>query len=89
MVGLDVFREFFKEYYNCYIAIGGSACDDYFEGQGLEFRTTDDIDIILVVEAVDDSFITHFWKFAKKRNMQKIYSITDFQILLKINSRHK
>tara|TARA_R110002126_G_scaffold45617_3_gene129059 strand:- start:2773 stop:3543 length:771 start_codon:yes stop_codon:yes gene_type:complete len=79
MVGLDVFREFFKEYYNCYIAIGGSACDDYFEGQGLEFRTTDDIDIILVVEAVDDSFITHFWKFVEQGGYKKAEHAEDIQ----------
>lgn len=63
MKGLDTFREFFKEFNNCYIAIGGAACDDYFEGQGLEFRTTKDIDIILVVEEVNDLFIAHFWEF--------------------------
>lgn len=79
MVGLDVFREFFKEYNDCYIAIGGAACDDYFEGQGLEFRTTADIDIILVVEVIENSFITHFWKFVEEGDYKKAEHAEDIQ----------
>lgn len=74
MIGLDAFSEYFKEFTDCYIVIGGAACDDYFERENLPFRVTDDIDMILVVEAVDDKFIAHFWDFIKagkyKRNEQ-------------------
>ena len=31
--GLDVFRDFFADYRDCYVLIGGSACDVYFTDQ--------------------------------------------------------
>lgn len=74
MIGLNTFKEFFKKYTDSYIVIGGAACEDYFEREGIEFRATKDIDMILVVEAVNDDFISHFWDFIKagkyKRNEQ-------------------
>ena len=30
--GLDVFRDFFADYRDCYVLIGGSACDVEVEG---------------------------------------------------------
>jgi hypothetical protein len=66
MIGLKLFSEFFKDFTDCYIVIGGAACADYFEREGIAFRVTKDIDMILVVEAVDDAFITRFWKFIKE-----------------------
>ena len=63
MRGLNTFAEHFKAFNDAYIAIGGAACDDHFKEQGLEFRVTKDIDLILVVEALSDSFITHFGDF--------------------------
>lgn len=71
MVGLDLFKEHFKEYTENYIVIGGAACDNYFQSFDLDFRRTDDIDIILVVEAVDDAFIEHFWEFIKAGKYEK------------------
>ena len=79
MRGLTTFREFFKDYTDAYVAIGGAACDDYFEGQDLEFRTTTDIDIILVVEAVDDAFIAHFWEFITAGGYKKAEHAEDIQ----------
>ena len=65
MIGLNRFSEYFKDFTDCYIVIGGAACDDYFEREEIPFRVTDDIDMILVVEAIDDKFIAHFWDFIK------------------------
>ncbi|MDZ7772841.1 MAG: hypothetical protein U5K31_08900 [Balneolaceae bacterium] len=74
MIGLKTFTEFFKDFTDSYIVIGGAACEDYFEREGINFRVTKDIDMILVVEAVDDDFISRFWDFIKagkyKRNEQ-------------------
>ena len=66
MVGIEVFREHFKYFHDCYIVIGGVACEDHFEQVGVEFRATKDIDLILVVEALSNEFIAHFWKFIKQ-----------------------
>ncbi|MCC5942260.1 MAG: hypothetical protein JJU37_12030 [Balneolaceae bacterium] len=63
MTGLDTFATHFKDYNDQYIVIGGAACDDLFKAQGLTFRATKDIDLILVVEALDNSFIELFWEF--------------------------
>ena len=32
VTGLDKFKEFFADYRDCYVLIGGSACDVYFHG---------------------------------------------------------
>jgi hypothetical protein len=71
MIGLKKFTNFFKDFTDSYIIIGGAACEDYFEREGIEFRATKDIDMILVVEVVDDEFVAHFWKFVKEGNYER------------------
>lgn len=61
--GLDVFSEYFKDYSENYVIIGGTACDIIIEEAGLVPRATKDIDIILVVEALNSDFVKQFWKF--------------------------
>ncbi len=63
--GLDIFREFFSELTDNYILIGGAACDEQMSEAGLTFRATKDLDIILIVEALNKEFVTAFWKFVK------------------------
>ncbi|RZB30108.1 MAG: hypothetical protein SRB1_02388 [Desulfobacteraceae bacterium Eth-SRB1] len=43
--GLDLFRDYFKDYTDKYILIGGTACDLAMESMGLNFRATKDLDI--------------------------------------------
>ena len=43
--GLDIFRDFFADYRDCYVLIGGSACDVYFTDQEIPFRVTHDLDV--------------------------------------------
>ena len=71
MIGLKKFTDYFKDFTDCYIIIGGAACEDYFEREGFEFRVTKDIDLILVVEAVNDEFIAYFWEFIKEGNYKR------------------
>ena len=48
VTGLDKFKEFFADYRDCYVLIGGSACDVYFTDQELPFRVRlMDIQIVL------------------------------------------
>jgi hypothetical protein len=63
--GLDKFRAHFEGYVDHYILIGGTACDLRFTEKGLDFRATKDFDIILVVEALTDQFVQHFWDFIR------------------------
>ena len=63
--GLDIFRDFFADYRDCYVLIGGSACDVYFTDQEIPFRVTHDLDMILCVEALTPAFFNHFWEFIR------------------------
>lgn len=47
MVGLNVFKEYFKDYAEQYVLIGGAACDIIFEEQDTAFRATKDLDMVL------------------------------------------
>lgn len=68
--GLEIFREHFKEFTDSYIIIGGTACDIVINNIGLTPRATKDIDIILVIEALNSEFVTHFWEFIKQGNYE-------------------
>ncbi|MCD4670921.1 MAG: hypothetical protein K8S14_10805 [Actinomycetia bacterium] len=61
--GLDLFRDHFSGFADCYVLIGGTACDLMMSNAGLVFRVTKDLDIVLCVEALDSSFVKAFWAF--------------------------
>lgn len=64
--GIDVFQDYFREYTNQYVLIGGAACSLSFYEQDLNFgRTTKDLDIVLIVEAQTRDFGEKFWQFIK------------------------
>jgi len=63
--GLNKFRDYFKEYSNQYVLIGGAACDLSFEENDADFRATRDLDIVLIVEAQTKEFGQRFWQFIK------------------------
>jgi hypothetical protein len=64
--GLDYFREYFKDFQDSYILIGGAACDVLMSEAGLDFRATKDLDIVLCAEALDGRFVAKFWEFVKE-----------------------
>jgi len=63
--GLDTFLEHFKGFEPAYVLIGGTACDVWLSASGLRFRATKDLDIVLIVEAVNAAFLTRFWEFIR------------------------
>ncbi|MFH1729945.1 MAG: hypothetical protein ABIA04_16140 [Pseudomonadota bacterium] len=72
--GLDIFKKHFNEHTDKFVLIGGCACDIVFNEIDLEFRATKDLDIVLILEAVDADFAKVFWSFIKKgeyKNHQK------------------
>ena len=75
--GLETFRRYFADYLDNYIVIGGTACDIYLDGAGFIPRTTKDIDMILVVEALTPSFVRRFWAFVQDGNYQDQQKSTD------------
>jgi hypothetical protein len=63
MRGLDIFRQRFSDFEGSLVLIGGAACDDWFTRQGLSFRATKDLDIVLLLEAVNPDFIAAMRQF--------------------------
>jgi len=61
--GLDAFKEYFRDFNDQYVIIGGAACDIVFEDSDLSFRATKDIDMVLIVEALTPEFGRRFWDF--------------------------
>ena len=61
--GIESFREWFRGHEEQYVIIGGTACDLLMTDSGLGFRATKDIDLVLIVEAVDAQFASHFWEY--------------------------
>lgn len=68
IVGMESFREEFKDYSDCYTVIGGAACDILMSEVDLSFRATKDIDMILILEDRHQEFAAVFWEYIKKGN---------------------
>ena len=61
--GIESFRKWFRGHEKQYVLIGGAACDLLMSGEGLDFRATKDIDMVLIIEAVDADFGRRFWEY--------------------------
>lgn len=55
--GLDIFRDRFSAFEGSFILIGGAACDLWFDQFSQPFRATQDLDLVLLVEVIDSSFV--------------------------------
>lgn len=61
--GLDIWKEYFADYTDNYVLIGGAACHWYEEEYAQTPRATKDLDLILVVESLSADFGMKFWNF--------------------------
>lgn len=86
VLGIERFKEWFQGYEDHYAIIGGTACDLLMTEEGLDFRGTKDIDLVLIVEAIKPEFGKHFWEFVrnagyvrrcKSNGQQQFYRFTD------------
>lgn len=50
--GFQSFARWFQGYEKEYAIIGGTACDLLMSAEGLAFRATKDIDLVLILEAL-------------------------------------
>ena len=64
--GIDSFKNWFQGYEEQYVIIGGTACDILMTNEELSFRATKDIDLILIVEALNADFGRKFWEYVKQ-----------------------
>ncbi|MBR9978873.1 MAG: hypothetical protein KFH87_12375 [Bacteroidetes bacterium] len=69
--GLDVFRDWFSDYSDRYILIGGTAAHIAMAEAGAEFRATKDLDIVLVAEELDAAFVTAIRDFTEAGRYHK------------------
>jgi len=67
IIGLDVFKKHFSEHVEKFVLIGGSACFVNLDEQGLPFRATKDLDIVMLINAehADPQFVELFWRFIR------------------------
>lgn len=73
--GLDRLRSYFEQYPQNYIIIGGTACEIRLESRGIDFRATKDVDMLIIIEAIDNQFVEAFWQLIRdgeyiNRNME-------------------
>lgn len=66
VLGIERFKEWFQGYEDQYAIIGGTACDLLMAEEGLDFRGTKDIDLVLIVEAISPEFGRRFWEFVRR-----------------------
>lgn len=63
--GLTIFQEWFKDFEDQYVLIGGTAAWISMEEAGLPFRGTKDLDIVLHIEVLTPAFGEKFWDFVR------------------------
>jgi len=68
--GIEKFQEHFRDLTGQYVLIGGAACELIMDEAGLDFRATKDLDIVLIVEALDGAFVRAFWEFIRAGRYQ-------------------
>ena len=61
--GLDRFQSYFRGFENQYVIIGGTACDLLMFDEGIDFRATKDIDLVLIMETITPEFGKRLWRF--------------------------
>lgn len=66
VIGIESFKEKFKDYTDCYTVIGGTACDILMAEEDQDFRATKDIDMILILEDRYQDFASLFWEYVKE-----------------------
>ena len=63
--GIESFKKYFEGLDDQYVIIGGTACDILMSHEGLNFRATKDIDLVVIVEAITAEFGFKIWEYIK------------------------
>lgn len=63
--GLETFKRWFEGYEGRFVIIGGTACNLIYSTYGAPERATQDIDLVILVEAFDAAFYERFLEFLK------------------------
>lgn len=64
--GLGKFREAFANFFDNFVIIGGTACEEILRDTEMTPRATLDIDIVVIVENMTRNFAIAFWDFIRE-----------------------
>lgn len=56
--GIEHFKTALKDYAEAYVLIGGAACSLWYTNHVPSFRATNDLDIVLILENLNDDFVS-------------------------------
>lgn len=79
--GISKFKEYFSDYSDFYVIIGGTACDIIMGNYDNSFRATKDFDVVLIMEICSDDFFKRIWQFitdGEYKNKQKSNGLQQF-----------
>lgn len=68
--GFESFKKWFQGCENQYTIIGGTACDILMAEEGMNFRATKDIDLVLILEAMTADFGSLLWGYIREGQYQ-------------------
>lgn len=71
VIGQAIFQEWFRDFEDQYVLIGGTAASITMAEAGQPFRGTKDLDIVLHVEALTPAFGQRFWQFVQAGGYQQ------------------
>jgi hypothetical protein len=83
--GIDVFQRHFGPLKDSFVIIGGTACSLVMEQNGLVFRATKDIDMVVHMEVLDRRFFESFWAFVRLAGYQNRQKSTGKRIYYRFN----
>ncbi len=66
VTGWELFAERFAGFEDCYVVIGGFACEVLLRNSEMDFRATKDIDMIILIDGDFPRFGHVFWDFIKE-----------------------
>jgi hypothetical protein len=59
------FKEWFADYSDNFVIIGGAACSLIMESENADFRLTKDVDVVLLIEALSSDFGRRLWDYVQ------------------------
>ncbi|MDR2670566.1 MAG: hypothetical protein LBC26_02445 [Oscillospiraceae bacterium] len=60
---MQSFKDWFRDYADNFVIIGGTACSLIMSEEEVEFRPTKDVDVVLLVESLSPAFGKQFWDY--------------------------
>jgi hypothetical protein len=101
VTGLTILRESFRHLEGSMTLIGGAACDEWFSTNGMNFRATNDLDLVIMMDNVRPDFLDAMRAFIQEGGYQSserspgvpiLYRFTrpsrdDFPFKLELSSR--